>query len=201
MTYRPLVNRVGRKGKKAKKIVVMKKLLNDLRSENNFAFGQLYRDNVGKITAFVTKNQGTVSDAEDLFQDAMLVLVEKLRQDHFQLTASINTYVYAICKNLWYKKLRDRSYQLSLDEVQDVDFLQSISMAIEDEKGYAERLQGYLTKITDHCNRLIHDLFFRQKAMEEIQRTYGYTTRHNAQNQKHKCVEQIRRVKAAEEKQ
>lgn len=178
----------------------MKKLLEDLKSENNFAFGQLYRDNAGKITAFVTKNQGTVSDAEDLFQDAMLVLVEKLRQDHFQLTASIHTYVYAICKNLWYKKLRDRSYQLSLDEVQDADFLQAISMAIEDEKGYAERLQGYLTQITSHCNRLIQDLFYRQKAMEEIQQTYGYTTRHNAQNQKHKCVEQIRRVKAAEKK-
>ena len=177
----------------------MNNILIDLKTENNFAFGKLYQENFGKISNFVQNNSGNQADAEDLFQDAMMVLVEKLRQDNFQLTASINTYIYAICKNLWFKKLRDKNYELSFDELQSFDFQMSINDSIEDEKTYLGKLKGYLLKITDHCSKLIHDIFFKEKAIEQIQKDYGYSTRHNAQNQKHKCVEQIKKAKSEDE--
>ena len=178
----------------------MDDVLEDLKTEINFAFGKLYKDNFYKISNFVKNNSGNNGNAEDLFQDAMLVLLEKLRKDQFQLTASINTYLYAICKNLWFKKLRDRRYELSMDEMQTTVFLNSIDESIENEKSYLEKLKGYLLKITTHCNRLIHDIFFKDKAIDQIQQEYGYSTKHNAQNQKHKCVEQIRKVKEQEDK-
>ncbi len=177
----------------------MKDVLIDLKTENNFAFGKLYENNFQKISKFVHSNSGNKAEAEDLFQDAMIVLVEKLRQDHFKLTASIDTYVYAICKNLWFKKLRDRNFQFSIEEIQKIDFQNSMADSIENEKSYLEKLEGYLLKITAHCNRLIKDMFFRDQAIEQIQREYGYSTKHNAQNQKHKCVQQIRKVKEQED--
>ena len=177
----------------------MNKIIADLKTENNFAFGKLYQDNFGKISNFVQKNSGNQADAEDLFQNAMMVLVENLRQDNFQLAASINTYVYAICKNLWFKKLRDKNFELSVEELQSFDFLTSINDAIEDEKTYLEKLKGYLLKITDHCNRLIHDIFFKEKAIDQIQKDYGYSTRHNVHNQTYKCVEQIKKIKDQDE--
>lgn len=177
----------------------MNNLIVDLKTENNFAFGKLYQNNFGKISRFVQNNSGNKADAEDLFQDSMLVLVEKLRQDNFQLTASIDTYVFAICKNIWFKKLRDRNYELSIDELQSFDFMSSINDFIEDDKTYFEKLKGYLVKITDHCNRLIQDMFFKGKTIDQIQKDYGYSTRHNAQNQKHKCVQQIKKVKEQNE--
>lgn len=176
----------------------MKDILVDLKTENNFAFGQLYKDNFGKISNFIRNNNGTKDDAEDVFQDAMIVLVDKLRQDDFQLTASINTYVYAICKNLWFKKLRDKNYELSTEEIESMEFSNSIEESIENEKTYLERLKGYLLKVTNHCSRLIHDIFFKGKSIEQIQKDYGYSTIHNAQNQKYKCVEQIRKIKEKE---
>lgn len=175
-------------------------ILTDLKTENNFAFGKLYQDNFHKILKLVQHNSGNQADAEDLFQDAMVVLVEKLRNDNFQLTASINTYVYAICKNLWSKKLRDKNFELSVETMHSFDFLNSINDAIEEEKSYTEKLEGYMTKITEHCNGLIEDIFFKGKDISEIQKDYGYSSIHNAQNQKHKCVEQIRKVKQEEEK-
>ncbi len=177
----------------------MKDVLQDLKSENNFAFGQLYQDNFHKISVFVKKNNGTENDAEDIFQDAMIVLVDKLRTDDFQLTASINTYVYAICKNLWYKKLREDNYQISLDKLHEDGFQASIDSSIESEKTYLEKLTGYLNKITAHCNRMIHDIFFKQKSIEEIQKKYGYSSKHNAQNQKYKCLQQIKKIKEQEQ--
>jgi DNA-directed RNA polymerase specialized sigma24 family protein len=52
------------------------------------------------VEYFILNNNGRTDDAEDIFQDTMIVLLEKLRQDDFMLTASIKTYIMAIAKNL-----------------------------------------------------------------------------------------------------
>ncbi|MBI5916199.1 MAG: sigma-70 family RNA polymerase sigma factor [Bacteroidetes bacterium] len=171
----------------------------DLKGENNHAFGELYKLYFGSVNRFVINNQGNSDDAEDIFQDTMLVLVEKLRPDNFYLTASIKTYILAISKNLWLKRLRTVHRITELTDLHDHKFFEEINLAIEQEKTYWDKLQNYMTKITDHCNRLLHDMFFKNKSMEQIQQDYGYSNKHNAQNQKHKCMEQIRKVKEKDE--
>jgi RNA polymerase sigma factor (sigma-70 family) len=176
------------------------KITEELKTEDNFVIGKLYEKNFQKISKFVLNNSGNIADAEDLFQDTMIVLIEKIRQEQFQLTASIDTYMYAISKNLWFKKLRDRKNQLSLKNMQTIAPQNSIINIIENEKTYLERLKGYLHKITDHCYGLIKDFFLKENDIEHIQEKYGYTTRHSAVNQKHKCIKQIRKLKEQEEK-
>ena len=175
-------------------------IIDDLKGENNNAFGQLYKEYFGMVNRFVTNNNGRTDDAEDIFQDTMIVLLEKLRQDDFQLTASIKTYIMAISKNLWLKRLRTTYRETEFTNIHDIKFYEEINLAIEQEKNYWDKLQNYMHKITDHCKGLIHDIFFKEKTIEQIQQEYGYSTKHNAQNQKHKCVEQIRKVKEEDEK-
>ncbi len=175
-------------------------IIEDLKGESNTAFGQLYKAHFGMVNRFVIRNNGRTADAEDIFQDTMLVLIQKLRQDNFELTASIKTYIMAISKNLWLKKLRTSYREIEFTDTHDNQFYEEISLAIEQEKSYKDKLQSYLHKITIHCQGLIHDMFFKEKSIEQIQKDYGYSTKHNAQNQKHKCVEQIRKVKEQEEK-
>ena len=174
-------------------------ILHDLKGENNRAFGQLYKEYFGMVSRFVLNNNGRMDDAEDLFQDTMVIFLEKLRQDHFQLTASLKTYIMAISKNLWLKKLRTAAYK-DVEFTDSHAFYEEINSAIENEMTYFDKLQNYLHKITKHCQGLIHDMFFKEKNIAHIQREYGYSTKHNAQNQKHKCIEQIRKVKEQDEK-
>lgn len=175
-------------------------ILEDLKKENNSAFGRLYRLHFEMVSYFVTNNSGTADDAEDIFQDTMIVLLEKLRKDQFRLTASLKTYIMAISKNLWLKKLRTRYRKTEFTDFHTNTFCEEINVAIEKEKTYWDRLQNFIQKISDHCKSLIHDIFFKEKAIEQIQVEYGYSTRHNAQNQKHKCLEQIRKVKERDER-
>ena len=173
-------------------------IIDDLKGENNKAFGQLYKAYFGMVNRFVINNNGRTDDAEDIFQDTMIVLLGKLRQDDFQLTASIKTYIMAISKNMWLKRLRTANRETEFTDVLDNKFYNEINLAIENEKTYVDKLQTYMHKITKHCQGLIHDMFFKEKAIEQIQKEYGYSTKHNAQNQKYKCVEQIKKVKEEE---
>jgi len=170
-------------------------ILDDLRGPNQKAFAELYKLYYPTIKHFVLRNSGQEADAEDLFQETMIILVEKLRRQEFYLTASLKTYVVAIAKHLWFKKMRNFYRELPLDGPELEALCEGLDDQIEAEHTYADYLKGYLTKITSHCNRLIYDWFFIGSSVEEIREKYGYRNDHTAQNQKYKCIEQIKRVK------
>lgn len=178
-------------------------LIADLRKGKSRSYEVLYNESYGPVERFIVNNSGTPDDAKDIFQDTLLVLFTKLKEDNFELTASLKTYLIAISKNLWFKKLRNISYhkEITLTDQQTNNFFCEIDSSIEKEKSYWEKLQTYLTKITTHCNHLLQSMFFKNKNIEEIQMEYGYSSKHNAQNQKHKCIEQVRKIKNIEEKQ
>jgi len=173
-------------------------ILIDLKGENNEAYGRLYRQYFGMVNSFVAQNRGTTADAEDIFQDVLLVLFEKLKNDNFELTASLKTYIFAISKNLWFKRLRTTSREIGLEDFHSEKFIQEIDIAIDGERTLTEKLANYFHKITKHCNRLIHDIFYKEKTIEQIQTEYGYSSKHNAINQKHKCLNQIKKVKESD---
>lgn len=173
-------------------------ILEDLKTENNHAFGNLYKNHFAAVQRFVLRNSGSADDAEDLFQDTMIVLTQKLRLDNFILSSSVKTYIMAIAKNLWFKKLRDTKQETRLTPLLEETFYEELNLFIEQERTYTDKLYHYFHKITAHCKGLIHDMFFKNKSIEQIQEKYKYSSIHNAQNQKHKCVEQIRRVKEQE---
>ena len=172
-------------------------LISQLKNGSSDAYNPLYEKSYPSVEKFIVNNCGTVNDAKDIFQDTLLVLFKKVREDNFELTASLKTYVIAISKNLWFKKLRHISNQqeTSLTDFHSNKFFCEIESAILKEKSYLERLQIYLTKISSHCNHLLQSMFFKSKTIEDIQLEYGYTSKHNAHNQKHKCVQQVRKVK------
>lgn len=154
----------------------------------------IYDNYFGLVEIHVLRNSGDSNDAKDLFQDVMIVLVEKLERDDFVLSAQLKTYIMAIAKNLWLKKLRNTGNNESWNYNHDNHF-QEMQLSIEKETSYTEKLEHLFTKMTSHCHKLLDDIYYKMKSILEIQKEYGYTTRHNAQNQKHKCVQQLRQIK------
>ncbi len=86
--------------------------LDRLKIQDNKAFHYLYNNYFKMVKSFITNNNGREEDAEDVFQDTLVVLLQKLRNDNFLVSASLKTYIYAIAKNLWLKKIRfNKAYQ------------------------------------------------------------------------------------------
>lgn len=176
-----------------------KELIELFMQNPNKATGYIYKYYFPSIKRYVILNQGSIEDAKDLFQDVLLVLLTKLQHDNFILSASLKTYTIAIAKNLWLKRLKYMRMQANYEPSLDNQLLLDIESQIEQEKSYWEKLQDYFTKITKHCNELLTKIFIHGKTIEQIQDEYGYSSKHNAQNQQHKCLEQVRKVRAKEE--
>jgi len=169
--------------------------IDDFKQNSNIAFGILYQKYFIYTKKFVLNNSGNIEDAEDIFQDALIILYEKLHADNFVAYTCLANYVSGISKNLWLKKLNNRQF---LNDIPDNYYLKNqeeIDLAIESERDHWDKLNDYMNSISHHCKNLISDIFMKNKNIDEIQSKYQYSSRHNAQNQKYKCIEQIRKIK------
>lgn len=169
----------------------------ELKSGQPGFYKDIYQNYYSGIERYIINNSGTKNDAEDIFQDALLVLLDKLNKDDFRLTATLKTYMFAICKNLWLKRLRNpkHKYEVGLDDEMSDELYNEYSQAIEEETSAVDKVSVLMSKVTHHCNKLLNAMFFEQKKIEQVQEEFGYTTKHNAQNQKYKCIEQLRKLK------
>ena len=175
-------------------------ILAELKTESNGTYREMYTLFFEDVKRFIMARNGSAEDAEDVFQDTLIILVEKLRRDHFVLTASLKTYIIAIAKYLWFRKCRQTGkHAASLQHVTDTLYA-DVTAAVENERTYWEKIKAAMTKVTGHCNRLLHDMFFKNKPGSIIQKEYGYSSLHNMQNQKYKCINQIRKALEEEKK-
>lgn len=166
-------------------------LLRQLKNEENAAFARLYENCFTSVAKYVRRNSGNEQDAEDIFQEAVIILLNKLKQPDFFLTASIKTYLLSISKNLWLKKLRDSRPLMVADE----HYLENLPTG-DTETTYQNenKLLDWLRKITGNCQRILKAIFYFNEPMDSLMTKMGWKNKHTATNQKYKCIEQIRRA-------
>ena len=53
------------------------------------------------VLKYIRSTNGTLKDAEEIFQDALIVVFKKLKISELQLSCQFNTYFISICKYIW----------------------------------------------------------------------------------------------------
>ncbi|WP_207423886.1 RNA polymerase sigma factor [Desertivirga brevis] len=151
----------------------------------------LYNDCFPGIQNYISSNSGTLEDAEDIFQEALIVLIQKIRTPGFQLTSSPKTYLFSVARNLWLKRLR-QSKAINYSNIYEEECI-TFSYESKPEPTVEERVQGLLSKITGHCQRILKALFFTMMPMETLIKKMGWKNRHTAANQQYKCLKQLKK--------
>jgi RNA polymerase sigma factor (sigma-70 family) len=172
-----------------------KALLEGLAANDSDAIERIYRENYSVIQAFIIKNNGYPDDARDIFQEAMIVLFEKVKSDSFVLSCQIRTYLYSVCRRLWLKKLQKQNkFNPSVE-------LMNETVAVEDEMEVHEKrnedfllMEGALSKLGEPCKSLLEAFYLEKKSMPEIAASFGYTNAENAKTQKYKCLMRLKKL-------
>ena len=168
------------------------RIINGIINGDERILQKFYLENIRYIQGYILRNQGNIEDVEDIFQDALVVLYQKLRSDLFEINAPIKTYFYGICKNMWCNRLRKKE-KLIIDDEQTY-----IKEEINDSSVYENQEREHLYK--KHFQNLSLDnkkvllLFFEGKSMREISDITGYTegyTRKKKFTAKKKLIEMI----------
>ena len=165
-------------------------LLRGLQARDNTAYAQLYAQHYPAIERHVRRHQGSAAAAQDVFQETLLVLLARLDRPGFELTAALKTYVFAVASQLWLKQLRAGRRWLPLDDAPAAAARPAPEPEADEAPG---RVRYWLARLTARCQLLLRALFLGGQDIRQLTQAQGYTTVHNAQNQKYKCLEQARR--------
>jgi RNA polymerase sigma factor (sigma-70 family) len=170
-------------------------IVSNLKKRDNAAFNLLYTFYYPTIEHFVRKNSGTVADAQDVFQETIIVLLDKVPKKDFILTSSIKTYIFAVASNIWLKRLREARKFSGIDS--QYESLQDFSLREweqkEDQKSQRNVIQRIFHKITRHCFIFLTKTFITGASRDQLIAELGYKNSHTFDNQKYKCLEQARK--------
>ena len=102
-------------------------VLSGIRAADRMLIEHLYDRYLPGIIRLVKRNNGSESEARDIFQEVVIVLFRKANDGEFRLTSSLQTYILVVCRNLWRKKLRNhREVELLEDEENDFVILSEV---------------------------------------------------------------------------
>jgi len=172
-----------------------KDLLRGLAKNDRKAVETIYSDNYNTIQSLIINNNGTSDDAMDIFQEAMIVLYEKVRSENFELNCQIKTYLYSVSRRLWLKKLQHAGRYVT--EVGNLEATVPVEEEVEDhEKKDVEfdMMDMAISKLGEPCKSLIEAFYLQKKNMQEIAADFGYTNADNAKNQKYKCLMRLKKI-------
>jgi RNA polymerase sigma factor (sigma-70 family) len=170
-------------------------LLKGLANNDKSAIEAIYRENFAMIQAFILNNNGSVDDARDIFQEAMIVLYEKARTDTFELSCKLKTFVYSVARRLWLKKLQQQhrfSAQIdSLEEVVPVE--EEVEEHVKKDNDFT-LMESSMSKMGEPCKSLLDAYYLQNKNMQVIAKEFGYTNADNAKTQKYKCLVRLKKI-------
>lgn len=153
----------------------------------------IYSNYSERIKHQILKKGGTVDDAKDIFQDALIVIYNKSLAPDFELTSQFYTYLFGICKFIWQRKSQ-KKINNTVTIPDDNGYINSED--IETDILNQERFRLYernLQKLKVFCRDLLIS-FFKGEKMNFIAEKFKLKNEHTARNRKYRCQKELERL-------
>ena len=176
--------------------------------DNPDYLGIVYKQCKSNSFSFMKKmTSGSISDydLEDIFQDANIILYEKIVKGDFELTSTFQTYLNSVCRfqllNTIGKSKLTKEFQVNIDDNDEksndfnpniMDSLEEVENENEPQFLAIERAMEILKNEGRNCYDLLVQFWYHRKKMDEIASLLGYTNAANTKNQKSRCQDRLR---------
>ncbi len=170
-------------------------ILNEIRKNNEVALRELYKTHYPMIFNLVCSNNGTEQEARDIYQETIIAFYERTQEPNFVLTCKIKTYLYAVARRLWLKRLWEKKrFEGNITERETFQGVEEEIIDFEERENAFEQMKAALEGLGEPCRSIIEDFYIRNLNMEDISTKFGYTNADNAKNQKYKCLQRLKKI-------
>ncbi len=172
------------------------RIINGLTKKDDSVIQFLYREFFPIVRSIVERNSGNHQDAEDVFQDGLIILYKRINSQSFTLHCSLKTYFYAICKHIWLQRLERKCrlcYQADIEVHEDQGDYSVDAYHLKEQQLEKLRLyQHHFLNLPKGCQKLL-TLFFRKISLKEIATLMGYKDENYAKTRKYLCKNMLRK--------
>ena len=155
----------------------------------------LYRQGFPPVRRHIGRRGGSAQDAQDVFQDALVLLYEQATGGTLVLTASVSTYLLGISRNLWRQELRRRA------RLPGAAFTDELAASLGEEAEAPTEpvfaVLDYIERLGEKCKSVLLSFYYFQQPLTQIAEVQGYRSVRSATVQKFKCRERLRHAARA----
>jgi RNA polymerase sigma factor (sigma-70 family) len=166
-----------------------KEILDGLIRDDEAIVKNIYRKLHPMISSWIKKNNGSSDDTKDILQEAFLILICKIKDEGITLECSFYTYLFSICKHLWFEELRNRSKV----QTNDLQNFVNLSDEIPDDDLEEKKLNIYLyqlNRLESKCRTLLL-LYCKKKPLFEIMQIMGFKNPQAVADKKKNCRKRL----------
>jgi len=167
-------------------------ILKGILRHDNIILQYIYKQYYYSINYFIRKNQGDEDDANDIFQEAIIIIYRKIKENDLIFEkGSFKGYLFSVCRFLWLKQLENRRIEKeklneSLPYHEDL-YDDNLSELVKKNEKYG-LYQRHFGELSTDCQKLLQ-LFFEKVSLKDIATVMGYKSEKYAKKRKFKCKE------------
>ncbi len=177
-------------------------ILEGLKKRDNRTLQYIYSNHYDIVRQLIINNNGSDDDAEDVFQEALIIIFKRLKDEgQLELTSAFGTYIYSIARLIWLKKLRELRKmdvtELNREMEEYIEFEEP--PPVQDKDLRMAIYQRNLLLIPDDCQQILK-LTAQNVKSKDIADKLGFRSESYVRKRRHFCKEfLINKIKEDEE--
>lgn len=131
------------------------------------------------------------TNADDLFQEALLIFIRKIADPTFELTVPPFYYVKNTCKFLWYNQSRKQGKNPHVEVPENLEEFES--EWFEKELKFQE-IESALSQIGKQCQQILQLVYGVGSSMIEVAKKLGIRNESVVRTQKYRCLNRVKEL-------
>jgi RNA polymerase sigma factor (sigma-70 family) len=144
-----------------------------------------------KVQGYVLQHGGSISEALEIYHEGIIVLDRNIRTGKYEPVATLQAYLYSICRFIW-KNERRKKQKISdrdpSDHDDEVDHITPEITFFQEERKL--QLKKVLELLDDSCRKIL-TLWKMSYSMEEIARSLNLSSGDMAKKYKYRCMKKL----------
>lgn len=159
----------------------------------NSAIDFIYQQYSQTISSFIITNSGTPQDAEDVFQETVVIFIDLVKTNKYRGEAAIKTFLVSIARNIWLNELkkkeragiREQIFENNREHI-EMDAGQYLA-----DREIKQQFVAVLGKLGDSCKKILTLYYYENMSMKDILDHLPYENEQVVRNKKYKCLQQL----------
>lgn len=146
-----------------------------------------------RIKRFIKKNHGNNNDAEDIFQETIIIIYRNIFDNDLKLSCNFYTYFFAVCRNTWIKQLKKDKIRVDKYSIADDDEILEIDNNLNELFKLNEKYklyQKHFKTLKKVCQEVIQ-LSLQNVPLKIIAKKTGFKNAETAKYKKHICMKEL----------
>lgn len=163
--------------------------------QNEKALSYLYNHTLKKVKSYILNNSGSLDDANDIFQDAVIIFFKSVLENKFESNASVDAYIFTISKNLWINTAKRKRKLVHVDiEDQHISTNSDSQLDTIISKEKRTAIDVAYNKLDEGCRKMLGLIAYEKLSMKELKEKMELTSENAAKTMHYRCKQAFHKI-------